>query len=38
MQTNFGFGKSVEYGFDEAIERVTGELAKQGFGILTVIK
>lgn len=37
MRTNFGFGKSVEYSFDDAIERVTGELAKQGFGILTVI-
>ena len=37
MQTSFGFGKSVEYSFDDAIERVTGELARQGFGILTVI-
>jgi len=37
MQTNFGFGKRVDYSFDDAIERVTGELAKQGFGILSVI-
>ena len=37
MQENYVFGKRVEYSFDEAIERVTGELAKQGFGILTVI-
>ena len=35
--SNFGFGKAVEYGFDEAIERVTQELSKEGFGILTVI-
>jgi len=35
--SNFGFGKIVELGFDEAIERVTEELSKQGFGILTVI-
>lgn len=37
MSTDFGFGKKVAYGFDAAIERVTAELAKQGFGILTVI-
>ena len=37
MSSGFGFGKTVELGFDEAIERVTEELAKQGFGILTVI-
>ncbi len=35
--SNFGFGKIVEYGFDEALERVTQELSKEGFGILTVI-
>ena len=35
--SNFGFGKTVESGFDETIERVTAELAKEGFGILTVI-
>ena len=35
--SNFGFGKIVESGFEEAVERVTEELAKEGFGILTVI-
>ena len=35
--SNFGFGKKVEFGFDQAIERVTAELAKEGFGILSVI-
>lgn len=34
---DFGFGKKVDLGFDAAIERVTEELAKEGFGILTVI-
>jgi uncharacterized protein (DUF302 family) len=37
MNTNFGFGKKVEHGFDVALERVTEELAKEGFGILTEI-
>ena len=31
------FGKTVGLGFDEAIKRVTEELAKQGFGVLTEI-
>jgi len=35
--SKYGFGKKVESGFDEAIEQVTAELAKEGFGILTVI-
>ena len=35
--SNFGFGKTVELDFDGAIERVTQELAKEGFGILSVI-
>lgn len=35
--SNFGFGKTVEIDFDSTIERVTEELAKEGFGILTVI-
>ena len=35
--SNFGFGKIVELGFEEAIEKVTKELAKEGFGVLTVI-
>jgi uncharacterized protein (DUF302 family) len=32
--TKYGFGKSVNYGFEEAIEKVTEELKKEGFGIL----
>lgn len=35
--SNYGFGKIVELGFDDAVERVTEELAKEGFGILSVI-
>ena len=35
--SNFGFGKYVDLGFDEAIEKVTGELAGEGFGVLTEI-
>jgi len=35
--SDFGFGKTVESGFNVAIERVTAELAKEGFGILSVI-
>ncbi len=35
--SNFGFGKTVDLSFDAAIEQVTEELAKEGFGILTVI-
>jgi uncharacterized protein (DUF302 family) len=31
------FGKTVGLGFDEAITRVTEELAKEGFGVLTEI-
>jgi len=37
MSNEFGFGTTVELGFDKAVERVTEELAKEGFGILTVI-
>ena len=33
----YGFSKKVNYGFDEAIERVTEELKKEGFGILSEI-
>ena len=37
MDTKFGFGKAVDLGFDEAVETVTEELAKEGFGVLTEI-
>jgi len=33
----FGFGKQVELGFDEAIVKVTDELQKEGFGVLSDI-
>ena len=35
--SNFGFGKTVDLGFEAAIERVTEELDKEGFGVLTEI-
>lgn len=35
--SNFGFGTTVESDFETAVERVTEELAKEGFGVLTVI-
>jgi uncharacterized protein (DUF302 family) len=37
MATKYTFGKPVEMRFDEAVERVTTELAKEGFGVLTEI-
>jgi len=33
--TKYGFGKSVSYSFEKAIERVTEELKKEGFGVLS---
>ena len=36
-QTNYGFWKVVNLGYDEAIEKVTEELKKEGFGVLTEI-
>ena len=33
----YGFSKIVNYGFESAIEKVTEELQKEGFGILTEI-
>lgn len=35
--SNFGFGKTVSLDFETALQKVTDELAKVGFGILTVI-
>lgn len=37
MSADFGFGKTVDMGFDEAVGRVTEELASEGFGVLTQI-
>jgi len=37
MQNRYGFGRTVRYGFDEALARVTAELGKEGFGVLTEI-
>ena len=35
--SEFGFGKSVELSVEDAIERVTAELEKEGFGVLSDI-
>ena len=37
MKNRYGFGKTVATTFDAAIEKVTQELQKEGFGILTQI-
>lgn len=37
MENRYGFGRQVSVGFDEAITKVTAELQKEGFGILTEI-
>ena len=37
MDTKFGFGKTVDLGFEEAVETVTEGLGKEGFGVLTEI-
>lgn len=37
MKNGYGFGKTVACTFDEAIERVTGALQAEGFGILSDI-
>lgn len=34
---SYYFSKSMEMAFDEAVAKVTGELKKEGFGILTEI-
>jgi len=33
----YGFSKSTDYSFEQAIEKVTEELKKEGFGVLTTI-
>lgn len=33
----YGFSKTTDYSFNQAIEKVTDELKKEGFGILTTI-
>ena len=37
MTSKYVFGKLVEMRFGQALERVTAELAKEGFGVLTEI-
>jgi uncharacterized protein (DUF302 family) len=37
MNNNYGFGKAVDLDFDEAIDKVTGVLATEGFGVLSDI-
>jgi uncharacterized protein (DUF302 family) len=37
MSSDFGFGKTVDESFDAAIDKVTAELAKEGFGVLSDI-
>lgn len=35
INIKYGFGKEVLYSFDDAIKKVTEELQKEGFGVLT---
>jgi len=37
MSSEFGFGKIVALSFDDAIDKVTSELEKEGFGVLSDI-
>jgi uncharacterized protein (DUF302 family) len=37
MQMSYGFSKFVPMSYERAIERVTEELKKEGFGVLTTI-
>src|SRR5512143_929505 len=34
---DYGISKTVPLGFEQAVEKVTGELKKEGFGVLTTI-
>ncbi len=36
-EVKYGFGTTLNVGYDEAIERVTAALKEQGFGVLTEI-
>lgn len=35
--SKYGFGRTVDYGYDAAIAKVTEALGKEGFGVLTEI-
>ncbi len=37
MESKFGFGKQVDFGFDVAIDKVTDALQTEGFGVLSDI-
>ncbi len=37
MNSEFGFGKVVDVSFDAAVDKVTEELSKEGFGVLSDI-
>jgi uncharacterized protein (DUF302 family) len=37
MSVSYGFGKTINLAFDAALLRVTEELQKEGFGVLTEI-
>jgi uncharacterized protein (DUF302 family) len=37
MESKFGFGKSLDLNFDDAIAKVTAELGVEGFGVLSDI-
>jgi len=37
MTMNYGFSKTVDMPYEHAVEKVTNELKKEGFGVLTAI-